>query len=132
MRDRLIELLRDIKENPEKTCPRSNTDEQCRGCRYDVGGDCDVVARRADHLLANNVIALPIGSGDTIYRPFFQGVESWVVTAIVLYPEEIVFIDDSENSFKESDIGVSVFLTKEEAEAALVNYESSKKEMQGK
>lgn len=73
----------------------------------------------ADYLLANGVIKLPVNSGDTIYRPFFPGVESWIVETVILYPEEIVFIDDSENQFKECDIGVSVFLTKEEAEVAL-------------
>ena len=73
----------------------------------------------ADYLLDNGVIALPVNAGDTIYRPFGRGVESWVVTTIVLHPDEIVFIDDSENSFKESDIGVSTFLTREEAQKAL-------------
>ena len=71
------------------------------------------------YLLENGVIALPVNAGDTIYRPFGRGVESWVVTTIVLHPDEIVFIDDSENSFKESHIGVSTFLTREEAEAKL-------------
>ena len=73
----------------------------------------------ADGLLANGVIALPVNAGDTIYRPFGRGVESWIVTTIVLHPDEIVFIDDSENSFKESDIGVSTFLTREKAEREL-------------
>ena len=74
----------------------------------------------ADYLIENGVIVLPINAGDTIYRPFgVKGVESWIVETIVLHPEEIVFIDDSENSFKESDIGVSVFLTREDAEKAL-------------
>ena len=99
MRDRLIELL--------KKQPPFNV----------LNGVC--VNNLADHLLENGVIKLPINAGDTIYRPFARGTESWVVTTIVLYPEEIVFIDDSENSFKESDIGVSTFLTREEAEQAL-------------
>ena len=82
----------------------------------------------ADYLIENGVIVLPINAGDTIYRPFgVKGVESWIVETIVLHPEEIVFIDDSENSFKESDIGVSVFLTREEAEKALQGVSNGKK-----
>ena len=94
MRDRLIYIMNDI-------------------VYYSVAEEL------ADHLLANGVIALPVNAGDTIYRPFGSYVETWVVTTVVLHPDEIVFIDDSENSFKESDIGVSTFLTREEAEQAL-------------
>ena len=106
MRERLIELIREAElAHLEDTIMRPHT----------VSSNEFLV----DYLLENGVIALPVNAGDTIYRPFGRGVESWFVTTIVLYPEEIVFIDDSENSFKESDFGVSVFLTREDAEKAL-------------
>ena len=104
MRDRLIELVKKGIDKHESTIENY------------VRPEWEFVA---DYLLENGVIKLPVNAGDTIYRPFARGVESWVVTTIVLHPEEIVFIDDSENSFKESDIGVSTFLTREEAEQAL-------------
>ena len=98
MRDRLIKLL---------------------GRKYNCVDRNKCLEEQADYLIENGVIALPVNAGDTIYRPFGRYVESWVVTTVVLHPDEIVFIDDSENSFKESGIGVSTFLTKEEAEQAL-------------
>lgn len=106
MKDRLIELIREAElAHLEDTIMRPHT----------VSSN-DFLS---DYLLENGVIKLPVNAGDTIYRPFGRCVESWVVTTIVLHPEEIVFIDDSDNSFKESDIGVSTFLTREEAEAKL-------------
>ena len=103
MRDRLIELF---KSAGEKFNDSNCTEEEA-------------LEILADHLIENGVIKLPVNAGDTIYRPFGRYVESWIVTTIVLHPEEIVFIDDSDNSFKESDIGVSTYLTREEAEKAL-------------
>ena len=113
MKDRLIELC----ENLISSC-KSSSCEDCEHNNIDYPNCMSV--HFADYLIENGVIVLPINAGDTIYRPFgVKGVESWIVETIVLHPEEIVFIDDSENSFKESDIGVSVFLTREEAEKAL-------------
>lgn len=111
MRDRLIEIFKKINYNifPDSTV---NANLANQFSEYTLN---DIV----DKLIENNVIALPVGAGDTIYRPFFPGIESWVVTTIILYPEEIVFIDDSDNQFKESDIGKTVFLTRGEAENAL-------------
>jgi hypothetical protein len=59
MRERLIELLLQYKEHPEKTCPEYGTNTPCEGCKYDLGEDCDRTGRFADHLLANGVICPP-------------------------------------------------------------------------
>lgn len=58
MRDRLIELLREAKEHPEKTCPRWEL-PTCTGCDYNKGDECDREARQADFLLENGVIVKP-------------------------------------------------------------------------
>lgn len=95
----------------------NESDILCRTCGQNSNSYCAEAI--ATMLVDKGVTLLPINAGDMIYRPFGGTVESWTVTTIVLYPEEIVFIDDSENSFKESDIGVSVFTTREDAEKAL-------------
>ena len=61
---------------------------------------------------------LPAKPGDTIYRP--EALQyCWVIANVVIYEDEIVFIDDSDNIFRPDDIGKTVFLTREEAEKAL-------------
>ena len=54
-RDRLIELLKETEEHPEKTCPHY-LEADCFDCPYDRGEDCDREARKADFLLSNGVI----------------------------------------------------------------------------
>lgn len=111
VKDRLFELFKNTNYKPFEQCNiEANLANQFT--EYALN-------HIIDEFLDSGIIKLPINAGDMIYRPFGGIVESWIVTTIVLYPEEIVFIDDSENSFKESDIGVSVFITKEEAEQAL-------------
>lgn len=75
----------------------------------------------ADHLLANGVIVPPCKVGDTIYRAGdpIKKVYEWQIEHIEIYADEIVFIDDSDNTFTAEDIGETVFLTQEEAEKAL-------------
>ena len=61
---------------------------------------------------------LPLKPGDTIYRT--EALQfCWVITKVEIYEDEIVFIDDSDNIFRPDDIGKTVFLTREEAEATL-------------
>lgn len=62
---------------------------------------------------------LPAKPGDIIYRP--EALQfCWVITKVEIYEDEIVFIDDSDNIFRPDDIGKTVFLTREEAEKALL------------
>ena len=73
MRDRLIELFKEMDENPEITCPHPGDDDldSCKGCRYAIGKNgwlCDLNARKVDHLLANGVIVPPCKVGDTMYK----------------------------------------------------------------
>lgn len=64
-RDRLIELIKDVEENPEKTCPHF-LEADCFDCPYDKDEDCDREARKADYLLANGVIVPPCKVGDYV------------------------------------------------------------------
>ena len=74
--------------------------------------------RAADALLANGVIVLPCKVGDTIYRRGdpIKKIYEWEVEHIEIYADEIVFIDDSDNEFTISDIGKTVFLSREDVE----------------
>ena len=73
----------------------------------------------ADYLLANGVIVPTIKLNDIIYRCGEENVHEWQIVRLDVYPDEIVYIDDSDNEIFENDIGVSVFLSYEEAEKAL-------------
>lgn len=54
-REKLIKLLNEIENHPEKTCPHIN-DNDCFDCKYDTVNDrCDMTARKADYLIANGV-----------------------------------------------------------------------------
>lgn len=77
--------------------------------------------KAADALLKSGVIMLPIKVGDTIYRcgDPIKNVYEWEVEHIEIYADQIVFVDDSDNEFTIADIGVTVFPTREEAEAKL-------------
>ena len=65
-RERLIKLIKETENNPEKTCPHFN-EEDCFKCKYDTKDNmCDMIARKADYLLANGVIAPPCKVGDMV------------------------------------------------------------------
>ena len=72
------------------------------------------------------LLRLPCKVGDTIYRcgDPIKKVYEWDIEHIEIFYDEIVFIDDSDNSFTVGDIGETVFLTREEAEARLKEVES--------
>ena len=67
------------------------------------------------------LVRLPCKVGDTIYRcgdPIKKTYE-WQIAYVEVYEDETVFVDDSDNTFVEADIGKTVFLTREEAEKAV-------------
>ncbi len=63
------------------------------------------------------MIELRCNVGDTIYR-CGKKIWEWEVTSIEIYAGEVVYVDDSDNTFTAEDIGKTVFLTRKEAEAA--------------
>ena len=65
-------------------------------------------------------VELPCEVGQTVYRIGGDNcIYSWQICVIEIYPDEIALVDDSDNYIKPSEIGKTVFLTKEEAEKAL-------------
>lgn len=108
MRDRLIELL------------NRKYDHFCDQCG--VNKDSHYTENLADYLLANGVIVPPVKVGQSIYRISINGKEiygDWRIIELIVYEDEMGFLDDSDNWIDFEDIGKTVFLTKEEAEAAL-------------
>ena len=96
MRERLIELLKRW---------------------FTSKADC---AEIADYLLENGVLVPTIAIDDTVYRIGQDDkVYEWQIAYIQAYKDENVYIDDSDNYIFESDIGKTVFLSREEAERAL-------------
>ena len=67
------------------------------------------------------LVRLPCKVGDTIYRcgDPIKKIYEWQIAYVEVYEDETVFVDDSDNTFVEADIGKTVFLTREEAEKAL-------------
>lgn len=126
MRNRLIELMMAMNTTPELTCPRYNTDETCKGCQYEKDDNCDFDTREADYLIANGVIVPTLKPDDFVYRCGEENVHEWQIVRIGVYPDEIVYIDDSDNEIFEDDIGKTVFLTREEAEQALQRKDEGK------
>ena len=123
MRNRLIELMREAKEHPEKTCPRWDL-PTCGGCDYNKGDECDRIARLADFLLKNGVIVPPCKVGDKVYLPCVNDwgdIENYTITEFVLDNNGLCFVVDDEDRECHSvdNIGKTVFLNIEEAEQAL-------------
>ena len=100
MRDRLVELLDHITKNFRFTA-WENTD------------------KIADHLIENGVIVPPCKVGDNLYYiPFGSTITKWEIRSIEINQNDIVF-HCGRIFFLKSDVGKTVFLTREEAEKAL-------------
>lgn len=136
-RERLKDLLKEIRKHPQITCPKPNIDS-CYRCRYDLGGvECDIVSRIADHLFANGVIVSPCKIGDMVYVHDKWGrtedICSYQITNLTITQNKkgvwtkkyraMWFVNgktvDAQFNFEFEDIGKTVFLTKDEAEKAL-------------
>lgn len=67
------------------------------------------------------LVVLPCKVGDTVYVPnnWLNLVVQFAIVEIQLFVDETVIIDDSDNEYRVSDFGKTVFLTRAEAEAAL-------------
>lgn len=122
-RERLIELILDIKYNPQKTCPLIDAKEGCSTCGYNQGPTCDQIARGADYLLNKGIIVPPCPIGTSLYmivekrakvtREYFRFIKK---TKLTYYNLERVL----------QDYGKTVFLDPKEAQEALSKLQSSK------
>lgn len=113
MKERLIELIKSMKETPEITCPRFYTKEECKGCEFDKGNECDVAGREANYLLANGVIVPKLNIGTMVYSVKENSIRG-IPTIATSKIRKIVIM-----TIFEIDIGKTVFPTKEEAESKL-------------
>ncbi len=121
MRDRLIEQINQAR----KECATSKNCKKCSG--YGKEGSGCISALIADFILADGWMRPPCRVGDTVYEvdsPEY-GIIICKVTRVFYDSEEVVVnvIDGhgkgSEYYFDFDDFGKTVFLTREEAEAAL-------------
>ena len=111
MRDRLIELIQKAEKQQYLNAVCGDIDSLIaspRGAEF-----------IADYLLANGAVAPALMIDDTIYRCGADKVYEWQIAYIQVYGDEIVYVDDSGNYIFELDIGKTIFLTREEAEAKL-------------
>ena len=112
MRDRLIELIRDAKDE-YPTVPTINC------CKAEFANFL------ADRLLENGVIVPPCKVGDVVYRTYdnYCGEEIYegAVDQIFVSRNRKVrlYVHGHPLGFTPDDIGKTVFLTREEAEQAL-------------
>jgi hypothetical protein len=119
MRDRLIELLRSI----------PNMEPQIRGRQN--GKTAYIAAHIAEHLLANGVIVPPCKVGQTVYKVHYplKSICEYTVKAIYFtedkkyYPKPHIIVHHEFSRgrlrLNFTEIGKTVFLTREEAEKAL-------------
>ncbi len=121
----LINLLKKLDDHPEITCPRA-TESSCRGCEYEIDKNrCDQLARKADYLISNGVIALPVKPGDTVYcliRGFEEPLEGKVYGISIRQNAVIIRCSIKGyfgTSYMATDIGKDVFFTREEAKRSL-------------
>ena len=110
MKEKLVELL--------KKAPLCNKD-------FDLQYSDGTIEKIADYLLENGVIVPPCKVGGVVYSivDCINRPEKLFVTAIHQYKNYISFSALSRSQrkyvFEEADIGKTVFLTREEAEAKL-------------
>ena len=128
MRDRLIELLKGAEAKVTEMISTPLALEEWLGIY-------------ADYLLANGVIVQPCKVGDKVY---WHNKKSNKICCSVVEDIQIFFSKDTEDGNPiifiynyPDDMGIrqlgdDVFFTKEEAEQALVNYKSSKNDVEGK
>lgn len=90
------------------------------GCKYNCADRNKCLEEQADYLLENGVIVPPVKIGQTVYHFGY----SFIIKKIEMLQDEIIYRcgnlgTDDYMAFCESDIGKTVFLTKEQAEKEL-------------
>lgn len=112
MRNRLIELIVDAENEIFHEKPFFT--------------DTERIMKVADHLLANGIIAPPCKVGQTVYYPYYNRVlgvpdEMIVETMKVRKYKDSNFVFECKCGFifLDTDLGKTVFLTRDDAEKAL-------------
>lgn len=113
-------LTEDVKyENPCTNCALiGNCIRECKEKIF-----YDRLAELEDKIENGTLFELPCKAGDIVYRiwTYSNGgyVQDYTIVEIEIYEDEILLFDDSDNQIQITDIGKTVFLTKEQAEARL-------------
>ena len=111
-RERLVELIKNAK----------NDKNLCWYDLYDLCSEDGCCAEYfADHLLANNVVVLPCKVGQVLWFPseYYNEPYSVFITKAEIYEEETIMYSEGGTEWYDEDIGKTVFLSREEAEAKL-------------
>ena len=89
--------------------------------------ETSVIEQIADYLLANGVIVPPCKVGDVVYRvttewnPIKKRYEHFILDEGIAHaPVSILFITSKHDVFNIESLGKTVFLSREEAEAKLI------------
>ena len=135
MLNRLIKLLKEFEQSPEKLCPSVSDGGSCGKCEYNIDWGSCFNARRADYLLKHGVIASPCKVGDTVYiiysdnGPIKEPLETRCIGYFVgelfcqLKLEPIKNGKDVMYSVDFTDIGEIAFFTKKEAKRKIKDKE---------
>lgn len=122
MREKLIELMKNLDEEFDETCPfyENSYYNCCYDCKYGDGIDvCDYAQRKADYLLRNRVVVLPCKVGSKVYEIIED-----TIPEHHYYIEEYEVQDVSTKAVMYADdwteLGYpNLYFTKEDAEKAL-------------
>ena len=87
-----------------------------------VGEAVDKLAAYEDAEEQGLLLRLSCNTGDAVYLPLssLRNPVEFTIEKIEIYKDEIIYVDDADNEWNESDFGKTIFITKEEAKAALM------------
>nr|DAM07036.1 MAG TPA: hypothetical protein [Caudoviricetes sp.] len=126
----VVSRERHDKYSPCHHCKYQSTDE-CLEDECTYGSVLNKLAAYEDLDKEGRLIKLPCKVGDTLYVPCVNSVMETIVDCIQLKVGVVIFTKnvnkhgyENHHWFRESDIGKTVFLTREEAEKALKGAEN--------
>lgn len=119
MRERLIELIKEVKYTPFKD-----------GCGLDVSVEHQLPDHAfeaiADRLLAEGVVVPICKVGDKVYQTDGIRIYESTIREITYCTNNVLIYDTEKVCFDKTAIHKSIFLTKEEAEQALAEREGER------
>lgn len=104
-----------------KQCIDGNGCAACDYMEYKITHTCEGLLQEAYEQVKKYEDMFPCEVGDTVYYPVKtqNRIVEFEITQIQIFKDEIVFFDDSDNMYHVEDFGKIIFITKEQAEAAL-------------
>ena len=98
----------------------------------DIGDIAKKLCELEDKICEGKMVELPCAVGEYVYRIIGENTPKpwiwhWEIVEIMIYPDEIVYRDDSDNIIENKDFGLTVFLTPEEANKKLKELENEQR-----